>query len=82
VRKEEAVTRHFRLSCVTQSLIQRAPAQASTSERYELAEGNITFGQKVRAVAREAFRALLELVRRWFSEGQPCEQVLAKLMPA
>jgi len=33
VRKEEAVTRHFRLSCVAQSLIQRAPALESTSER-------------------------------------------------
>ena len=32
VRKEEAVTRHFRLSCVAQSLIQRAPAVASKSE--------------------------------------------------
>ena len=33
VRQEEAVTRHFRLSCVAQSIIQRAPVQQSTSER-------------------------------------------------
>ena len=33
VRKEEAVTRHFRLSGVAQSIVQRAPACASTSER-------------------------------------------------
>ena len=33
VRKEEAVKRHFRLSCVAQSLIQQAPASGATSER-------------------------------------------------
>jgi len=33
VRKEEAVTRHFCLSGVAQSLVQRAPACVSTSER-------------------------------------------------
>lgn len=32
VRKEEAVTRHFRLSCVAQSILQRVVTQASTSE--------------------------------------------------
>ena len=29
VRKEEAVTRHFRLSCVAQSLVQRTPASGA-----------------------------------------------------
>jgi hypothetical protein len=33
VRQEDAVTRHFRWSCVAPSLVQRAPAGASTSER-------------------------------------------------
>jgi hypothetical protein len=33
VRQEEAVTRHFRLSGVAQSMVQRAPACASPSER-------------------------------------------------
>ena len=33
VRKEEAVTRHFRLSCVAQSWVQRASAAESKSER-------------------------------------------------
>ena len=33
VRKEEAVTRHVRWSGVAQSLVQRAPACVSTSER-------------------------------------------------
>jgi hypothetical protein len=33
VRKEEAVTRHCRLSGVAQSMVQRAPVNESTSER-------------------------------------------------
>jgi hypothetical protein len=82
VRKEEAVKRHFRLSCVSQSLIQRASAVASESERYEFAKGEITFGQRCRTIAREVFRSLLELSRRLFAEGKSCDEVLDMLMPA
>ena len=46
VRNEEAVKRHFQLSCVSQSLIQRVPAIGSESERFEFAKGKTTFGQK------------------------------------
>jgi hypothetical protein len=60
-RKEEAVTRHFRLSCVAQSLIQRAPVAESKSERYAFAAGKKTYGQKCRAIGREVLRSLLEL---------------------
>ena len=81
VRKEEAVTRHFRLSCVAQSLIQRAPAVASKSERYEFAEGHITFGQKCRTISREVLRAMLALCQRYFAEGKTCDHVLELLMP-
>ena len=38
VRKEEAVKRHFRLSCVAQSLVQRACCQKSASERFAFAQ--------------------------------------------
>jgi len=81
VRKEEAVTRHFRLSCVAQSLIQRAPAVASKSERYEFAEGHITFGQQCRTISREVLRAMLALCQRYFAEGKTGDQVLELLMP-
>jgi hypothetical protein len=81
VRKEEAVTRHFRLSCVAQSLIQRAPAVASTSERYAFAEGHITIGQKCRAISREVLRAMLALCQRYFAEGKTCDHILELLMP-
>ena len=58
VRKEEAVTRHFRWSCVAQSLLQRASTSPSASERFACAQGAITIGQKVRAIAREALEGV------------------------
>ena len=82
VRKEEAVTRHFRLSCVAQSLIQRAPVAESKSERYAFAAGKKTYGQKCRASGREVLRSLLELSKRYFAEGKSCDEVLRVLMPA
>jgi hypothetical protein len=81
-RKEEAVTRHFRLRGVAQSLLQHAPAVASKSERYAFAEGRITFGQKCRVIRREVLRAMLALCQRYFTAGKTCEQVLELLMPA
>jgi hypothetical protein len=81
-RKEEAVIRHFRLRCVAQSLIQRAPAIASKSERDACAEGRITFGQKCRAMSREVLGATLALCQRYFAAGKTCDQVRELLMPA
>jgi hypothetical protein len=82
VRKEEAVTRHVRLRCVAQSLIQRAPAVASKSERDAFAEGHITCGQKCRTISREVWRATLTLCQRYFAEGKSCNEVLEWPMPA
>jgi hypothetical protein len=81
VRKEEAVTRHVRLSCVAQSLSQRAPAGASKSERDAFAEGHITCGQKCRTISREVLRAMLALCQRYLAEGKTCDHVLELLMP-
>jgi hypothetical protein len=82
VRKEEAVKRHFRLSCVAPSLIQRASAVGSESERFEFAKGKTTFGQRCRTIAREVFRSMLELSKRLFAEGKSSDEVLDMLMPA
>ena len=82
VRKEEAVKRRFRLSCVAQSLIQRASAVGSEFERFEFARGKTTFGQRCRTIAREVFRSMLELSKRLFAEGRSCDEVLDMLMPA
>ena len=80
-RQEAAVTRHFRLSCGAQSLLQRTPAVPSKSERDPFAEGRMTFGQKCRAISREVLRALLALCQRYFTEGKTCDHVLELLMP-
>jgi hypothetical protein len=82
VRKEEAVKRHFRLSCVAQSLVQRAPASGSTSERFAFAQGDTTIGQRVRTIAREALHSLLKLVEQLLAQGHSCEHILGVLMPA
>ena len=79
VRKEEAVTRHFRLSCVAQSLVQRAPVSESTSERYAFAAGKKTTVRNAERSYREAVRSLLELCKRYFAEGKSCDEVLEVL---
>jgi hypothetical protein len=82
VRTEEAVNRHLRLSCVAQSLLQRAPVVASSVEKFAFAQGQITLGQRCRVIAREVFHALLQTAQRLFTDGRSCEQVLEVLMPA
>jgi hypothetical protein len=82
VRKEEAVKRHFRLSCVAQSVVQRVCVEKSTSERFAFASEQITVGQKVRTIAREALHGLLELVESLLAQGHSCEHILEVLMPA
>lgn len=81
VRTEEAVKRHLRLSCVAQSLLQRVPPVASTSEKFAFAQGQITLGQQCRTLTRDVFRSLLALAQRLFADGRSCEQVLEGLMP-
>jgi hypothetical protein len=82
VRKEEAVKRHFRLSCVAQSLLQQTPASGSATERFAFAQGDITIGQRVRTIARDALQSLLKLVEQLLARGHSCEYILEILMPA
>lgn len=83
VRKEEAVKRHFRLSCVAQSLLQSAPAGGKKSERFAFAENHQhPIGQKRYTLTREALGQLLHLVQGLFAQGQSQEQILERLMPA
>jgi hypothetical protein len=82
VRKEEAVKRHFRLSCVAQSLLQRTPAGGRTSERFAFAEDHQqTVGQKRYTLTRDALGQLVKLVQGLFAQGQSDEQILERLMP-
>jgi len=83
VRKEEAVKRHFRLSCVAQSLVQRAPVSGTTSERFAFVtdkQGSI--GQRCRSIIREVLKGVLQLAKSLFEQGRSCDEVLEVLMPA
>jgi hypothetical protein len=82
VRKEEAVTRHFRLSCVAQSLVQRAPASGAETERFAFAKGETTFGQRCRTIARDVMHGLLQFVAQLFRQGRSCEEILERLIPS
>ena len=82
VRKGEAVKRHLWLSCLAQSLLQRAPTVALTSEQFAFAKGGQTFGQRCRTITREVFHSLIAFAQRLFAGGYPCEQVVEVLMPA
>jgi hypothetical protein len=82
VRKEEAVKRHFRLSCVAQSLVQRAPATGATSERFAFAQGETTFGQRCRTITREVIQGLLQFVAQLLRQGRSCGEILEMLIPA
>jgi hypothetical protein len=81
-RKEEAVTRHFRLRGVAQALVQRGPASGSTADRFAFAQGEGTVGQRVRTRARDALHGLLKLVEPLLAQGRSCTQILEVLMPA
>jgi hypothetical protein len=82
VRKEEAVQRHFRLSCVAQSLVQRAPASGVETERFAFAKGEPTFGQRCRAISREVLHGLLQFVVQRLAQGRSSAAILEMLMPA
>lgn len=81
VRKEEAVKRHFRLSCVAQSLLQRVTCQGQKSERFKFAKEKQTIGQRIYSLNREALANLLSLAEGLFSQGQSSQNILELLMP-
>jgi hypothetical protein len=83
LRNEEAVKRHFCLSCLAQSLLQQAPALGRTSERLSFADDTQqTIGQKHYGLMREALEPLLELVKAYFDQGRSVAEVVEVLMPA
>lgn len=82
VRNQEAVKRHFRLSCIAQSLLGQALCQGKKSERFAFAHEKQTVGQRLYSLTREVYQQLLHLVQRLFAQGRTCEQVLEVIMPA
>ncbi|MEP0819963.1 MULTISPECIES: hypothetical protein [Trichocoleus] len=82
VRNQEAVKRHFRLSCLAQSLLQQATCQGRKSERFVFAKNKQTVGQRLYRLTREAYQHLLYLVEGLFAQGRSWEQFLEVVMPA
>jgi len=81
VRNQEAVKRHFRLSCVAQSVVQKAEASGGKSERFSFVQGKPTFGQRCRTVIRQVLLALIKCVSHLTAVGKTGEQILQTLMP-
>jgi hypothetical protein len=82
VRNQEAVKRHFRLSCVAQSLLGQAACQGKKLDRFAFANEQQTVGQRLYSLTREVYSQLLHLVQTLFAQGRTCEQVLEVIMPA
>ena len=81
VRKEEAVKRHFCLSCVAQSVIQQVPASGLKSERFSFAKGEITIGQRCRTITRAVLESVIQYVKHLLATGKDSHQILEILIP-
>ncbi len=47
--------------------------------RFAFAQGDITIGQRVRTIARDALKSLLKLVEQLLAQGHSCEHLLEVL---
>jgi hypothetical protein len=83
LRNEEAVKRHFCLSCVAQSVLQTASCSGRKSERFNLTpENESTIGQRLYSLTREALHNLLKLSQSLLLQGKSTEQILEVMMPS
>ena len=83
LRNEEAVKRHFCLSCVAQSALQQASCCGQKSERFEFAECHQqTIGQRLYTLAREALTQVVQLIRQLTHQGQSVDLIMEVLMPS
>lgn len=81
LRNEEAVKRHFCLSSIAQSILQRVIGSAGKSERFKFANTQQTIGQKLYSLNREALSSLFHWAERLFAQGQSAAQLLSVAMP-
>ena len=83
LRNQEAVKRHFCLSCVAQSVLQHTPCNGGKSERFEFARNQQqTIGQRLYTLTREALLQVLQVTQACLEQGQSLEHVLEVMMPA
>ncbi len=82
LRNEEAVKRHFCLSCVAQSVLQSASCRGQNSERFNFADNHEqTIGQRLYSLSREAVQQVVEFTQSLMNQGQSVEQIMEVLMP-
>jgi uncharacterized protein YoaH (UPF0181 family) len=83
LRNEEAVKRHFCLSCVAQSVLQQASCRGQKSERFNFADNHEqSIGQHLYALSREAVQQVVEFTQTLLSQGKSVDQIVEVLMPA
>lgn len=83
LRNEEAVKRHFCLSCVAQSILQQASCSGRQSEKFKfIPENEQTIGQRLYSLTREALHNLLQLSHSFLSQGRSVEEILEVIMPS
>ncbi len=83
LRNEEAVKRHFCLSCVAQSVLQQASCRGQKSERFNFADHHEqSIGQHLYSLSREAVQQVVALTQTLLTQGQSVEQIMEVLMPA
>ncbi len=82
LRNEEAVKRHFCLSCVAQSALQQASCGGQKSERFDFADDNQQpIGQRLYSLSREAFEQVVQLIAQLTKQGQSVDLIMEVLMP-
>ncbi|MEO0685269.1 MAG: hypothetical protein AAFY76_09550 [Cyanobacteria bacterium J06649_11] len=83
LRNEEAVKRHFCLSCVAQSVLQQASCSGRKSEQFSFApENEPSIGQRFHTLTREALYNLLEFSQSLSLQGKSTEQIMEVMMPS
>ena len=82
LRNEEAVKRHFCLSCVAQSALQQASCCGQKSERFDFADDNQQpIGQRLYSLSRDAFEQVVQLITQLTKQGQSVDLIMEVLMP-
>jgi hypothetical protein len=83
LRNEEAVKRHFCLSCVAQSVLQQASCRGQKSERFNFADAHEQpIGQRLYSLSREAVQQVVEFTQTLLNQGKSVDQITEVLMPA
>jgi hypothetical protein len=82
LRNEEAVKRHFCLSCVAQSVLQTTRCCGQNSERFNFANDHEqTIGQRLFSLSREAVQQVVVFTQSLLNQGKSVDQIMEVLMP-